>query len=118
MKSDRHLLMLLFAIYLFAVAMVAIGTGSQAIATFLKSGVNQEWLGFAGSIIGGLITAGAGAAAWIAARRTINVTRAIAERKEEATYRVIQRELSPKVEMFVRYWRIIQRASKGTPEVK
>jgi len=110
--------MLLFAIYLFAVAMVAIGTGSQAIATFLKSGVNQEWLGFAGSIIGGLITAGAGAAAWIAARRTINVTRAIAERKEEATYRVIQRELSPKVEMFVRYWRIIQRASKGAPEVK
>jgi hypothetical protein len=80
--------------------------------------VNQEWLGFTGSIIGGLITAGAGAAAWIAAQRTINVTRAVAERREDATYRVIQHELSPKVEMFVRYWRVIQRASKGGPEIK
>jgi hypothetical protein len=42
--------------------------------------VNQEWLGFTGSIIGGLITAGAGVAAWMAAQRTIDVTRSVAER--------------------------------------
>jgi hypothetical protein len=118
MKSDRHLLVLLLAIYLFAIVVVVVGAGSQAITAFLNRGVNQEWLGFTGSIIGGLITAGAGAAAWIAAQRTINVTRAVAERREDATYRVIQHELSPKVEMFVRYWRVIQRASKGGPEIK
>ena len=84
----------------------------------LKTGVNQEWLGFAGAIIGGLITAGAGAAAWIAAQRTIATTRVVAHRREEATYCVVQNELSSKVEIFVRYWRIIQRASKSNPEIK
>ncbi len=118
MKSDKGLLTLLLAIYFVAIVVVVVGAGSQTITAVLRSGVNQEWLGFAGSIIGGLITAGAGAAAWIAAQRTINITLAVAERKEDATYRVIQRELSPKVEMFVRYWRVIQRASKAGPEIK
>ena len=68
MKSDKHLLTLLIAIYVFAIAVVIVGVGAQAISTFLKAGVNQ-WLGFAGSGIGGLMTAGAGVAAWIAARR-------------------------------------------------
>jgi hypothetical protein len=118
MKNDKHFLMLLLAIYLFAIVVVVVGAGSQAITTVLKSGVNQEWLGFTGSIVGGLMTAGAGVAAWIAAQRTINATLAVAERREDATFRVIQRELSPRVEMFVRYWRVIQRASKGGPEIK
>ena len=118
MKSDKTLLVFLLTIYLLTVAVVMIGAGAQAITAVLKSGVNQEWLGFAGSIIGGLITAGAGAAAWIAAQRTINTTRAVAERRANATYRVIQREISPKVEMFVCYWRVIQRASKAGPEIK
>jgi hypothetical protein len=116
--NDKNLLTLLLTIYLFAIFVVVVGASSEAIAPLVKSGVNQEWLGFTGSVIGGLITAGAGAAVWIAAQRTINATRAIAERREDATYRVIQRELSPKVEMFVRYWRVVQRASKGGPEVK
>jgi hypothetical protein len=118
MKSDKHLLVILLVIYGFAIVVVVVGAGSQALTSVLKSGVNQEWLGFAGSVIGGLITAGAGVAAWVAAQRTINATRNIAERREDATYRVIQRELSPKVEMFVRYWRIIQRASRGNAEIK
>jgi hypothetical protein len=115
MKSDKHLLMLLFAIYLFAIIVVVFGAGSEFVTTALKSGANEAWLGFVGSVLGGLITAGAGAAAWIAAQRTINMTRAVAERREDATYRVIQSELSPKVEMFVRFWRVIQRASNGRP---
>ena len=75
MKNDRHLLVLLLAIYLFAIVVVVVGAGSQAITAFFSRGVNQEWLGFTGSIIGGLITAGAGVAAWMAAQRTIDVTR-------------------------------------------
>ena len=118
MKSDKHLLMLLFAIYIFAIILVVVGAGSVFITTALKSGVNEAWLGFAGSIVGGLITAGAGAAAWFAAQRTINAARAVAQRREVDTYRVVQSELSPKVEMFVRYWRVIQRASKGRVEIK
>jgi hypothetical protein len=118
MKGDKNLLMLLLAIYLIAISVVVVGAGSQAITEVLKSGVNQEWLGFAGSIIGGLITAGAGVAAWVAAQRTINATRAVSERRENAAYNVIQRELSPKVEMFVRYWRVIQSANRGGAEIK
>jgi hypothetical protein len=117
-KNDKHLLILLITIYLFAVAVVVVGAGFPIITAVLKSGVNQEWLGFTGSILGGMITAGAGVAAWIAAQRTIDVTQAVAARREDATYRLIQRELSPKVEMFVRYWRVIQRTSKATPEIK
>jgi hypothetical protein len=118
MKSDKHLLILLLAIYSFAIGVVVIGAGHPTVTQILKAGVNQEWLGFTGAIIGGLITAGAGAAAWIAAQRTITTTRTIAHRREDATYRVVQGELSSKVEMFVRYWRIIQRASKSKPEIK
>ncbi len=118
MKNDKHLLALLLGIYLFAIGVVVVGAGSQAVTAALKSGVNEAWLGFTGSIIGGLITASAGAAAWFAAQRTINAARAVAERRENATYTVIQRELSPKIEMFVSYWRIIQRASKGGTEIK
>jgi hypothetical protein len=118
MKSDKQLLMFLIAIYLFAVAVVVVGAGAQAISTFVRTGVNQEWLGFTGSVIGGLITAVAGAAAWFAAQRTINVTRAVAERRENDAYHAIQRELIPKIEMFVSYWRIIERASKGRTEIK
>ncbi len=44
MKSDKHLLMLLWAIYLFAIIVVVAGAGSEAIAPVLKSGVNKEWL--------------------------------------------------------------------------
>jgi uncharacterized membrane protein YcjF (UPF0283 family) len=99
MKSDKHLLMLLLAIYLFAIVVVVVGAGSQAITTVLKSGVNQEWLGFTGSIVGGLMTAGAGVAAWIAAQRTLNTTRAVAERREDATYYICQRHFRARMEM-------------------
>src|SRR5271163_1620994 len=118
MKNDKHLLMLLFAIYIFAIIVVVVGAGSEFVTTALKSGANEAWLGFAGSIIGGLITAGAGTAAWIAAQRTINAARVVAERRENDTYVVIQGELLPKIEMFVSYWRIIQRAREGRKEIK
>lgn len=83
-----------------------------------QSGVSEQWLGFSGAFIGGLTTAGAGLAAWIAAQRTIEINRTIAERKELATYSLLQTELLPRVELFVRYWRVIQRASKGKNEIK
>ena len=47
MKSDKHLLMLLFAIYLFAIVVVVVGAGSEFVTTALKSGGNEAWLGCA-----------------------------------------------------------------------
>jgi hypothetical protein len=38
--------------------------------------------------------------------------------KHDATFQVIKSELSPNVEMFVRFWRVIQRASNAGPEIK
>jgi hypothetical protein len=75
-KTDKGLLRVLWTIYLLTISIVAIGAGSEAIANFLKSGVNDQWLGFAGSIVGGLMTAAAGIAAWIAVRRTIDANSA------------------------------------------
>src|SRR5262249_46031484 len=118
MKSDKYFVGLLVAIYLFAIAIVVIGASSEVIASILKSSVNEQWLGFAGSIIGGLTTAVAGLAAWIAAQRTIQMSQAIAERREQATYSLIRRELSPIVDLFVCFLRVIQRASGANAEVK
>ena len=118
MKSDRQLLLLLGCIYAFAVGSVIIGNSAEIIVAVAKAGVNQEWLGFAGSFPGGLMTIVAGAIAWIAAQRTIEASQTLAERRERNTCTVIQHELKPGVEMFVRYWRIIQKALRSNNTTK
>lgn len=118
MKSDRQLLLFLWGIYAFTVGSVVIGNSAEFIIAAAKAGINQEWLGFAGSVLGGLMTIIAGAVAWIAAQRTIEANQTLSERRERNTYAVIQQELKPRVEMFVRYWRIIQKASRSSNDIR
>jgi hypothetical protein len=83
MKSDKHLLMLLWAIYLFAIIVVVIGAGSEAIAAVLKSGVNQQWLTVA-PIITPFVAL---AAVWVAYRQLSLNRKNQRETTAKATFR-------------------------------
>lgn len=117
LKSDRTVLTTLSGVYAFAVLSVVVGENASWIVALFKSGVNQEWLGFLGAVLGSLMTIAAGVIAWLAAQRTIAANEALAARRERDTLAVVQKELTPKLEQFVLYWRVIEKASHGNSDV-
>ncbi|MGC2774241.1 MAG: hypothetical protein WA418_01245 [Bradyrhizobium sp.] len=101
MKEDRQFLALLWGIYGALVIAAIVGATAETIVVAARSGINQEWLGFAGALLGSIMTVAAGILAWLAAQRTISANQAMAERRERDTFRVIQDELGPRVRMLL-----------------
>lgn len=103
---------------LLATALAVLVTAGVPFALGGKPVNVQDWLGFAGALIGAAGTIIAGIIAWRAAQRTIDSDRKLDARREQAVYEVIQIELRPFVDLYVLVWRIVVRAMAGDAEVR
>lgn len=110
MKGDTKLLMSLVAIYLATIFAVWFGTYAPIVAGLAKNGVNQEWLGFFGNIISGLMTVSAAIGAWFAVQRQIASAEQLAQRDQRDAFEAISAELHDYCEWINEVWRAIDYA--------
>lgn len=107
MKDETRLLSVLVAIYLLTIFAALLGIYAPILVQLVKNGVNQEWLGFAGNIIAGLMTIGAAVAAWIAIQKQIASAERIAARSQQDAFEAVSADLRDYCEWVNEIWRAV-----------
>ncbi|MBR1198846.1 hypothetical protein JQ574_22880 [Bradyrhizobium sp. AUGA SZCCT0158] len=71
----------------------------------------NDWIGFAGNVVGAIVTLAAATVAWFAVQRQIAAAKELAERQEVALLDLVATELLPFAQMYALAWRALDIAA-------
>jgi hypothetical protein len=118
MKFDRYAgLASVVGIVLVWVMIVWLGVGGPIWRAYWTASPEQ-WLGFAGNVLGGAMTLLAAGSAWFAVQSEISANRSIAGMGEREAWEIIKEDLERSISGINLYWRSIDHALEKAADDK